>query len=49
MSPTVVVQLIQALGLSTAAGLNAWLTLFIVSVASHFQIITLSEPFQVMG
>lgn len=49
MSPTLVVQLIQALGLSTSAGLNAWVTLFIVSVASHFHIITLSEPFQVMG
>lgn len=38
-----------AFGFATSAGLNAWLTLFLVSLAARFGFLTLAKPFDVMA
>lgn len=41
--------LLAGFGFATAAGLNAWVTLFLVSLAARFGFITLASPYDVMA
>ncbi len=42
------VHLFAAFGFASAAGLNAWVTLFIVSLAARLGFLTLAQPYDVM-
>lgn len=43
------VALFSAFGFATSAGLNAWITLFLVSVAARLGFVTLSPPYDIMS
>ena len=47
--PQQFVSLFAGFGFATAAGLNAWITLFIVSMAARLGFIQLSSPYDVMA
>ncbi len=49
MIPQEFLTIFAAFGFSAAAGLNAWVTMLIVSIAAHFGWLQLAEPYDVMG
>lgn len=42
------VAMMAGFGFATAAGLNAWITLLLVSIAGKFGLLTLAQPYDVM-
>jgi hypothetical protein len=49
VDPTLITNLLGAIGLGAATGLNAWIPLFGLGLAERIGVISLSSPFDVLG
>jgi hypothetical protein len=49
VDPTLVTNLLGAIGLGAATGLNAWIPLFGLGLAQRFGVVTLSGPYDALG